>query len=153
MFGLGKKKDGAGGPPQAHDLGQLLTKMSQDPQAHQDAFYKAFLTDNVFMIGDSDTPEQGAQFLPSGSKVRVMQWMGPDGSPFIPIFTSLDEVRKACPPEQAEAGYIAMSGYDALNLTQGGSPVAIDPGNDHCLYLIPPQIAQILDYFDSLQEG
>jgi hypothetical protein len=46
-----------------------------------------------------------------------------------------------------------MTGYDALNLTQGQAPVAIDPGNEHCLYLVPPQIAQILNYFDSIRGG
>ncbi len=148
MFGLGKKK--IAGPPQNPALGKLLNDMMRGPEEHQDAFYKAFLTSNVFLIGESDG-EHGEKMLQGGDSVRVMHWQDPEGNPFVPVFTSSDELKDAT-KHMAEAPYIAMSGYDALNLTQGQSPVAIDPSNEHCLYLIPPQIAQILNYFDSIKD-
>lgn len=147
MFGLGKKKDA--GPPQNSALGGLLDEMMRDPENNQDSFYKAFLTSNVFLIGESDGAP-GEKVLQGGESVRVMHWQDPEGNPFVPIFTSSDELKDAT-KHMGDAPYIAMSGYDALNLTQGQSPVAIDPSNEHCLYLVPPQIAQILNYFDSIK--
>lgn len=81
-----------------------------------------------------------------------MQWMGPNGHPFIPVFTSQKEL-EAATAEHGEINFLAFSGYDALNLTQGQAPVAIDPSNAHCLYLVPEQIAQILNYFDSMRNA
>jgi len=139
-------------PPVNDDTGHLLTLMMQDPQTHQDAFYRAFLTSNVFLIAETDDATPGPKKLAEGDSVRVMQWMDPQDNPFIPIFTSLEELQSALAPEDSAAGYVAMTGYDALNLTGGAAPVAIDPANDHCLYLVPPQIAQILNYFDSIRD-
>ncbi len=149
MFGLGKNKDA--GPPQNPDLGNLLDAMMRDPAKNQDAFYKAFLTSNVFLIGEADgTP--GEKIIQEGESVRVMQWQDPEGNPFLPVFTSMKELQEAI-KDMGEMPYISFSGYDALNLTQGQVPVAIDPSNQHCLYLVPPQIAQILSYFDSIKDA
>lgn len=147
MFGLGTKKTAE--PPQNPALGRLLDDMMRDPDANQDAFYRAFLTSNVFLIGEADGA-QGEKMLQGGDSVRIMHWQDPEGNPFVPMFTSSNEMKDAT-KHMGNAPYIAMSGYDALNLTQGQSPVAIDPSNEHCLYLIPPQIAQILNYFDSIR--
>ncbi|MGB4107419.1 MAG: SseB family protein [Alphaproteobacteria bacterium] len=147
MFGLGKKKNAE--PPQNSALGGLLDNMMRDPDAYQDTFYTAFLTSNIFLIGEAGGAP-GEKTLQGGESVRVMQWQGPDGNPFVPVFTSMDELKEAI-KEMGEVPYISFSGYDALNLTQGHIPVAIDPSNEHCLYLAPPQIAQILSYFDSIR--
>jgi hypothetical protein len=149
MFGLGKNKDA--GPPQNSALGGLLDAMMRDPEKNQDAFYKAFLTSNVFLIGEAGG-EPGEKILQGGENVRVMQWQDPQGNPFLPVFTSMKELQDAI-KEMGEMPYISFSGYDALNLTQGQVPVAIDPSSEHCLYLVPPQIAQILNYFDSIKGG
>jgi SseB protein N-terminal domain len=149
MFGLGKKKQA--GPPENNNLGKLLDAMMRDPEQNQGAFYTAFLTSNVFVIGEAGG-EPGEKMLQGGDKVRVMHWADPNGNPFMPIFTSMDEL-KAATAEMGEINYVAMAGYDALNLTQGQSPVAIDPSSEHCLYLAPPQIGQILNYFDSIKEN
>jgi hypothetical protein len=148
VFGLGKKKTDE--PPQNLNLGNLLDAMMRDPEKNQDAFYKAFLVSNVFLIGDAGGAP-GEKTLQEGEKVQIMHWADPNGNPFMPVFTSLDEFRKSTKDMGEEVSYIAFTGYDALNLTQGSAPVAIDPMNDHCLYLIPPQIAQILNYFDSIK--
>jgi hypothetical protein len=149
MFGLGKKKSA---PEQNNNLGKLLDAMMDDPDTHQDSFYTAFLTSNVFIIGETSGPE-GEKTLQGGDKVRVMHWADPNGNPFVPIFTSQEELKAATADAPGETPFIAMTGYDALNLTQGQAPVAIDPSSEHCLYLMPPQIAQILNYFDSIRGG
>jgi hypothetical protein len=148
MFGLGNKNE----PPENPKLGKLLDDMARDPEAHQDAFYKVFLTSNVFMIGESEAPGGGETLLKGGDKLRVMHWQHPEGFAFMPIFTSLSELKEAT-KDMGETPYIAFSGYDALNMTQGQVAVGIDPSNEHCLLLVPPQIAQILNYFDSIKDS
>ena len=151
MFGLGKKKENS--PPQNDSLGKRLEAMMQDPDKNQDAFYMAFLTSNVFVIGEAGGL-QGEVMLQGGDKVRVMNWADPNGNPYMPIFTTKEELESAAKEAgQSDVNYIAMTGYDALNLTQGQVPVAIDPTQSYCLYLIPPQIGQILNYFDSQRGG
>ncbi len=150
MFGFGKKKTNS--PPQKDNLGNLLDAMMRDPEKNQGAFYMAFLTSNVFILGEA-AGGAGKTMLQDGDKVRVMQWMDPHGNPFIPVFTSKEEMERSIKDMPGETPFLAMSGYDALNLTQGQVPAAIDPAKDHCLHLVPPQIAQILNYFDSIKNN
>lgn len=147
MFGFGKKKEQ--GPPQNADLGRLLDAMMRNPEKNQDAFYEAFLTSNVFLIGETGNATEGEQFLQGGESVKIMQWMDPSGHPFIPVFTSKEELERSTQGETVN--FVSFNGYDAMNLTQGQLPLAIDPSNDHCLYLVPPQIEQILNYWDEIK--
>jgi SseB protein C-terminal domain/SseB protein N-terminal domain len=125
----------------ANDSLAVLLRRAADEPAARPAFYEALLAATIFVIGSTgDDAASGEQVLTAGSKIQLQNWSKPDGSFVIPLFTSLDALRKAV---DNEVGYLALPARGLFEIT-AGAVLVLDPGADYGKEFHPDEIQQLL---------
>jgi hypothetical protein len=112
-------------------LERAMERAFREPALLPD-FYRALLRADLFLVGRSDQP--------SGSerrhRITLMQWETESGERVIPVFSSLDELRRSVDEDE----HVLRMGAAQL-LTLGTSlPLVVDPLSEHQAVLSPDDV-------------
>lgn len=126
----------------ANALEEKLAAAFEDPLL-QDEFYAELMDAEIFLLADSPSSPQGK--TPANDddvEVSLMSSVMENGTPFIPVFTSLEELQHSV-DEDSDQIYVTMSGRELLTLV-GDTDVVINPAHQYGLHLEPEEIRLIL---------
>lgn len=107
-------------------LEAALYQAATEPAARP-GFYRCLMASDVFIIGRTDHPGDGSKTLEAGAKLAIAHMEKPDGTPFIPFFSSLEALSQVL---REEAGYVSMPARDLLEMTRGATLI-LNPGLDY----------------------
>ena len=105
--------------------------------------YIKLLTSELFIFTDNGGRAEGPRDLAPGSKIGVMSFAMKDGTPFVPVFTSQEEMVRSAPPD---AGFTALQGHPIFTMAQS-TDIVINPSSKSPIHLRPEDTAQILVTF------
>jgi hypothetical protein len=124
-----------------------LQRRMFDDESLSQQFYTRLFSGDVFVAGDTGSNVGGDQTSTAGSKLKILSLMGPDNHPFIPVFTSMEEMAKFVPEG---TNCLKLNGYAVFTMMRG-SVMVLNPANEYALRLDPAYIGQVLDFFASNQ--
>lgn len=107
-------------------LEAALHQAATEPAARP-GFYRCLMASDVFIIGRTDRPGDGSKTLEAGATLSIAHMQKPDGTPFIPFFSSLEALSQVL---REEAGYVSMPARDFFEMTRG-STLILNPGLDY----------------------
>lgn len=120
-------------------LEEALVRAADEPASRPD-FYRILLSSDVFLIGHVDTPGDGQGTIPAGAKLSVVNFEKPDGTPFIPFFTSLEALQRVL---REEARFVAMPSRAFFEMTRG-AVLFLNPGASYGKEFLPNEIEALL---------
>ena len=120
-------------------LEKLMQDASENPDK-RDAFFKELLKAELFILSDASPEEEGEWESEEGDELAIVQHELDDGSLFIPVFTSLDELQDTVPDE---AAYTVLPGQALIELLKD-SMIIINPANDASVQLDEEAIEYLL---------
>jgi hypothetical protein len=120
-------------------LEQSLRLAASEP-AHRPEFCRLLLASTVFVVGSSDQPMDGKGTLQAGAKVQIQNWAKPDGSPFIPFFSSLAALQHAI---EQQTNYLALPAKSLFEITRGAHLV-LNPKSDYGKEFVPAEVGALL---------
>lgn len=123
-----------------NDLEEALISASNDP-ASRPNFYKKLLESEVFVLGFTDSFEEGSKTLAEGSKLSIVNWEKSDGTSVIPFFTSLSALQKTL---DEETRYVSLAARDLFEMTKG-STLYLNPKLDYGKEFRPHEIESLLE--------
>jgi len=123
-----------------NSLEESLHLAANDPASRPD-FYKTLLESEIFVLGFTDSPEEGLKTLAEGSKLSIVNWERNDGSKVIPFFTSLKVMQSTL---KEETQYVSMPARDFFELTKG-SDLYLNPNLDYGKEFFPHEIEALLE--------
>lgn len=106
-------------------------------------FYSQLLASELYVLTEGAPDHEGRRMLEKDTNVGIVNFLGAEGEPFVPVFTSLPELQRSI---EQDFGYIGMDGWNLFSLIKG-SDVIINPASDCGLLLKAEEIAEILHYF------
>ncbi|HIF25023.1 MAG TPA: hypothetical protein EYG18_07080 [Micavibrio sp.] len=111
-------------------------------------FYAVLLSSEVFALS-GDEPIDGGQrkILDAETEIQLVNGEMDDGTNFVPIFTSLEELQKSI---NEEMNYIGMEGWNMLHMVKDTN-VVINPNSEYGIHLTPENIAEIIQFFGASQ--
>lgn len=127
-------------PEPANELERKLMLAADDP-ASRPEFYKALMAAEVFVIGFTDPPHEGATTIPAGAKLSIVNWEKNDGTPTIPFFTSLEALQRAL---KEESKFVALPAKNLFEMTLG-SFLMLNPASPYGKEFFPNEIQALLD--------
>lgn len=127
-----------------NELEVLMKAAFEDPEATE-SFYAAFLSAEVFVLTDNQQAPttEGRQTLEEGTEVSLIHFEMEDGTPFVPVFTSLRELQASI---EDDLTYIGMDGWNLLSLIRTADAV-INPAGEYGWHLRPEDIEDVLEHF------
>ncbi len=118
----------------------LLMRAATEPAARPD-FYAALLAADVLVIGNTGEGEgPGEHVVKAGANIQIQNWSKPDGSMFVPFFSSLAALQHAITDE---VGYLSLPARSLFEITAGASLV-LNPSSSHGKEFFPEEIQQLL---------
>ena len=124
----------------SNPLEESMLRASKDA-AHRPQFYKDFLSAPIFVIQAGPVPEKaGMTKLEAGQTVSFPN-MEKNGKSYIPIFTSLQELRRAL---KSEAAYLSLNAREFLTLTKGAD-LLLNPMSELGKEFPKEEVAALLD--------
>ena len=121
-------------------LEALLEKVGEGPGAAEE-FYRGLLTSPLYVITDEEG--EGARNLSEGDTLAIVNFTMPDGTPYVPVFTSLPELQKTL---DEPGNYVSLQGWDLFNMVRGAD-VVVNPANENGIHMTPAFIEQVLQHF------
>jgi hypothetical protein len=124
-----------------NELERALAKAVRNPASAPD-FYRLLLQADLLVLGTVEGREDAqAEFTPSaGSRFNLVPGMR-DGSPFLPVFSSLARMQEYV---KEESKFLRVNGRALLDLTRG-APVILNPASEYGKALTPDEITILLD--------
>ena len=114
-----------------NSLEYALRRAHQQPAMRPD-FYRALLRSEIYLIGSSE-PADDAD---AGRQLTLMQWETERGERVIPVFTSLDEVRRSIDSEEQ---VLRMPGAQLMQLGTD-VPLVLNPLSERQEVLSPDDV-------------
>lgn len=127
-----------------NELERLLMQAATDPGARP-AFYRAFLEGDLWVLGyagESPSDEAGVVQLPADSTVSIASWQDQEGREVIPVFSSLERLRKSI---EQEGRYLKLKGTDLLDILGDELPIMLNPRSDYGKEFVPQELASMRD--------
>jgi hypothetical protein len=122
------------------ELESLLEKIGDGPAAAE-AFYRGLLTSPLYVITDEEG--EGTRNLSAGDTLAIINFTMTDGTPYIPVFTSLPELQKTL---DRPGNFFSLQGWDLFNMVRGAD-VVVNPASESGIHLTPDFIEQVLQHF------
>ncbi len=125
----------------SNKLEELLAAAFENPDL-QENFYEELLTSDVYILTDKNTSPQGK--TPANDddvEVSIMSSVMEDGTPFIPVFTSLVELQHSI---EEEHDFLTLTGQEFLQLVDG-TDIVINPAHQYGIHLDPEESQALLD--------
>lgn len=120
-------------------LEMALIKAADDP-AQRPEFYRLLLESEVFVLGETQSKQDGRRIVTEGEKLLLMNWQKEDGTPVIPFFSSIDALRRAITEVQS---YLGLPARTLFEMTKGASLV-LNPRSDYGKEFFPKEIEDLL---------
>ncbi|HEX8229675.1 MAG TPA: enhanced serine sensitivity protein SseB C-terminal domain-containing protein [Chloroflexia bacterium] len=127
-----------------NELERLLVQAATDPGARP-AFYRAFLEGDLLVLGyagESPSDEAGMIHLPEGSTVSIASWQDQEGREVIPVFSSMERLRKSI---EQEGRYLKLKGTALLEIVGDELPIMLNPRSDYGKEFVPKELASLRD--------
>lgn len=125
-----------------NEIERLMRESFEDP-GKADSFYAMLLSSELFVLTAPGAVSEGTRVLEEGTEIDLLNYELDDGTPFIPVFTSLPELQRAI---EEELNYISMDGWNLFTLIRG-TDVVINLASEYGCHLKPDDIEGILDHF------
>ena len=91
-----------------NELEQLMRESFQD-SSKIESFYAKLLSSELFVLTAKAEVIEGRHILEKDSKVSLINYQMADGTPFVPVFTSLQELQRSI---QENLSYMVMDGWN-----------------------------------------
>ena len=118
---------------------EIALRRSSSEAAYRPEFYNKLLSENVFILTDGSSLDNGAQTLEQGSQVSILKLT--DGR--IPVFTAKERIFDKNVIKE-KVTYLAMKGEDLFNLAKGASFI-LNPYSDYGKELFPAEVERLLN--------
>ncbi|MFT3930602.1 MAG: enhanced serine sensitivity protein SseB C-terminal domain-containing protein [Spongiibacteraceae bacterium] len=122
------------------ELDRAFELAAKDP-ASRPEFYRLLLASDIFVIGDSGAPGEGAVSIPAGANISVLRWAKSDGTPIIPFFTSLNDLRKSL---TEEVNYLRLPARIFFEMSRG-SHLVLNPKSNCGKEFYPHEVEALLE--------
>ena len=120
---------------------ETALKLAADHPAERPEFYRVLLDSSLYVLGSSGGAKgDGEVELKAGEHISIQHWEKPDGTPVIPIFTSLATLQRAI---SQESEYMKLPARAFFEMTQGEG-VFLNPGSDYGKEFVPEVIEAML---------
>ncbi len=129
-----------------NELEKLMQESFQDP-SKMEGFYAKLLSSELFVLTAQENPIEGRHIVEEDTQVSVVNYQMEDGTPYIPVFTSLEELQRSI---TEQLSYMAMDGWNLFSTIQG-SNIVINPVSEYGLHLKAKDLQEILQYFGAHQ--
>ena len=120
-------------------LEKALRLAAAEPACRPD-FYKTLMDSTVYVIGESSQRSTGARMVEAGEKLAIQNWVGEDGSPFIPFFTSIAALQEAI---DFQCNYLALPARALFESTER-TALFLNPKSDYGKEFFPEEIEALL---------
>ena len=124
------------------ELEQLLRESLEDDTKIGE-FYAKLLSSELYVLTDGSNAIEGSRVLEREEEILLINFPMEDGTPYIPIFTSLHELESSI---QEDIGYIQMSGWDLFSMIQESDAV-INPASEFGIHFTSSIIKDLLQDF------
>lgn len=120
-------------------------RLAADDAANRPDFYRLLLQSEVLVVGDAAETDDGNRLLEAGS---IKKWKKPDGSLFVPFFTSQAAAQQAIKGQaktqaKGAANCLPMPARQLFETTRG-STLFLNPNLKYGKQLLPKDIDTIL---------
>jgi len=124
-----------------NELEKALVEAVKNPSSAP-VFYRLLLETDLLVMGTVDGQEGASEkfSLEPGSQLKLVTGLK-DGSPYLPIFSSLARMQEFV---KQESKYLSINGRALLELTRGG-PITLNPASQYGKELSPLEVKQLLD--------
>lgn len=116
-------------------LEAALRAAAEDP-GRRPAFYKLLLESEVFALGSAELDAEG-----NATRLKLVPWNDAKGNEILPIFSSLERLRKAI---TQEGNYVQINARSLFEATIGARLV-LNPNSAPGKEFTPEEIAALLD--------
>lgn len=120
-------------------LDAALARAAMEPAARPD-FYRLLVRSQVFVLGHTAQPGEGARTLEVGERIQIKAWTKEDGASILPFFTSLEALQRVV---QEEEPYLALPA-EALFEMAKGTALVLNPGSPYGKEFLPGEIQALL---------
>jgi hypothetical protein len=103
-------------------------------------FYRVLLESEVYVIGNKPQGAADSNTVAAGEKLSIQNWAKDDGTPIVPFFSSLAQLRRAL---TEEASYLALPARSLFEITKGASLV-LNPNADYGKEFVPQEVEALL---------
>lgn len=119
---------------------EVALRLAADTPSHRPEFYSILLESSVYVLSPQNELFSGVQKLEAGEKISIQNWVGGDGSPVIPFFTSLNTLQKAI---ETESSFMELPAKALFEMTKGASLV-LNPKSPYGKEFFPNEIEALL---------
>jgi hypothetical protein len=120
---------------------ETALRSAADHPAERPEFYKVLLESSLYILGTSDTEAaNGMTSLNAGEHISIRKWEKPDGTPVIPVFSSLAALQKAI---KHESDYMKFPAQYLFEMTRGDGFV-LNPESAYGKEFSPEEIEMLL---------
>ena len=129
-----------------NQLELLMQELFQDSSRMGD-FYGMLLSSELFVLTAKADVVEGRSILKKETEVELINYHMEDGTPFVPIFTSLSELERSIP---TDLSYMSLKVWNLFSIIRG-SHIVINPASELGLQLDPDNIEEILHHFGATE--
>lgn len=123
-------------------LDTALRMVAHEPK-YQPNFQKILLDSKIYIIGQTAThTTENKPLLMPGQNIAILNWETRNGSPVIPIFSSLHHLQ-SCISEQVN--YMAFPARILFTMTLGAILI-LNPKSEYMKELMPTEITGLLQH-------
>lgn len=120
---------------------ETALKLAADHPAERTEFYRVLLDSSLYVLGSSGgATGDGEVELKAGENISIQHWEKPDGTPVIPVFSSLATLQRAI---SQESKYMKLPSRAFFEMTRGEG-VFLNPGSDYGKDFVPEEIEAML---------
>lgn len=125
-----------------NELERLMQESFQDSSKIEN-FYAMLLSSELFVLTAKADVVEGRRIVEEDSEVSLINYQMADGTPFVPVFTSLPELQRSI---EEELSYMAMDGWNLFSLIRG-SNIVLNPASEYGWHLKADDLEGILQHF------
>ena len=115
--------------------------LAADNPASRPEFYETLMNSDVFVIGFTDSEDEGVGIIPAGAKLSIVNWEKNDGTPITPFFSSIEALQRAL---KEESKYVALPAKNLFEMTLG-SFLFLNPASPYGKEFFPNEIEALLN--------
>lgn len=120
---------------------ETALKLAADHPAERPEFYRVLSDSSLYVLGSSGgATGDGEVELKAGENISIQHWEKPDGTPVIPVFSSLATLQRAI---SQESKYMKLPARAFFEMTRGEG-VFLNPRSDYGKEFVPEEIEAML---------
>ena len=113
-----------------------------DTQEALAELYSALASSELFLLNSGDDLSEGHQVLQPGQEIGLVHFEMDDGTPFIPVFTSAEELGRTFDDNPS---FLGMDGFSLFSMIRGNH-IILNPASEYNQHLSPENIEDLIDF-------